>query len=1210
MKFKDLVRSGYSAWVNNSIVRVMKIMVLIMTTFLLQVSAAGFAQKLTFTKQNASLKELFTEIRKQTGFNVFWQEGKVNDAMKINVSFKDAPLDDVLKKTLSGHELSYKIVNQTVVVTKKEKSFLETVTDYLAAINVEGKIVDASTNLPIPKVSVTLKGSTRSVVADDKGNFRFNSLPDEGTLIFSSIGFVTQEVKIRESMEVRMVMATQVLEDVIVSTGYQTVKKSSTTGSFSVLTAKDIESTPSVNLMERIEGKIPGVQVDIRKNTIQIRGVSSYNSTPPLIVIDGFPAINQDLTNISSGLVESSVTYKNQPSTTGNAIISSFNPADIESITFLKDAAASAIWGAKAANGVIVITTKRGRKGPSELNFSATLGVAAPGNFSNLNTMSNAEYIDLERELVDKGFIQDPIANLIASPLNGYRTAPITEAQEWMFKAKRNPIYAGQRDSALNVLANRSNRDQLKDYLLQNAVTQQYNLSFSGGTDNTSYYVSGNYTKDQPVFKSNLGEKYSVLSNMTNRFLNNRVTLTTGINYSYSKSQVNGAALQALSLGTFGLAPYEMLVDANGNRIQKGVAFTTRTSDSLTRVKNLLPWTYNAIDELEYNSTVNSVNSIRVNAALSGDITSWLNLSVSGQIQKGIEDQINLQNENSFYTRNIINSGTSPLNTPVIGTRYGFPKGGIYNNSRINRDDYTLRSQLSANKDWGTDHHFDMIAGTEIRQEKANGSARTLFGYNEDLSTAANVNTLGTAARYFNVFGQTSFMPNPNNTISRTAKRYLSYYSTATYAFKDKYFVTGSARFDDINLLGASRKARATPLWSTGLRWDIRKEGFMNQLNWIDALSLRGSFGKSGNTPSQSANVSTVGLGLTDGYTQLPYATIGYPLNQDIGWEITNMLNGGLDAALFGGRFNFSLDIYRKRTTDLLMSLPINTAYGWSNLNYNAGTLSGNGLDVNMIGYMIRKKDWGWDANFNFSYNTNKITESRITPIPSTGVRLTPGYAVDELFVYRWAGLDNTGKSQIYAADGSIIPSTNYTVKIDDIVSAGRTIAPYFGGFGTSVRYKSLSISARASYNLGHKFLIQNIDQSLYPTGTGFSGLIGNNKSLVDRWRKPGDEAITDIPGLTGVDVNTVNRYMFADLNVRNAGNIRLQQVTLSYKVPKTMLKNTPFIKAINIGATVSNLGLLWVANKEGVDPSYQMTDKFTNLPPTRNYIFNLNLSL
>ncbi|MDO7743984.1 MAG: SusC/RagA family TonB-linked outer membrane protein, partial [Pedobacter sp.] len=625
---------------------------------------------------------------------------------------------------------------------------------------------------------------------------------------------------------------------------------------------------------------------------------------------------------------------------------------------------------------------------------------------------------------------------------------------------------------------------------------------------------------------------------------------------------------------------------------------------------NLLPWTYNAIDELDYNNNVNSVNSIRVNAALDGKVTNWLKLSIAGQIQKGIEEQGNLQNENSFYTRNVINDGTSPLNTAVVGTRYGFPKGGIYNIGRINRDDYSLRAQFSVDKNWGTDHHFDMIGGTEIRQEKASGSRQTLYGYNEDLSSSVNVNTLGAAGRYYNVYGNTSSMPTPNNNISRTAKRYLSYYSTATYAFKGKYYVTGSARFDDINLLGASRKARATPLWSTGLRWDLRKEGFMDQLNWIDALSLRGSFGKSGNTPSQSANVSTVGLGSTDGYTQLPYSTIGYPLNQDIGWEITNMLNGGLDAILFGSRLNLSLDIYRKRTTDLFMSLPINSAYGWTSLTYNAGTLSGNGVDVNMIGYILRKKDWGWDANFNFSYNKNEITESRITPTASTGVRLTPGYAVDELFVYRWAGLDNTGKSQIYAADGSILKSNNNTITLNDIASAGRTIAPYFGGFGTAVRYKSLSISARASYNLGHKFLIQKIDPSLYPTGGGFSGLIGNNKALVDRWRQPGDEAFTDIPGLTGVDVNTVNRYMYSDLNVRNAGTVRLQQVTLSYRVPKTVLKNTPFIKAVNVGATVSNLGLLWTANKEGVDPSYQMTDKFTNLPPTRNYVFNLNLSL
>lgn len=1211
MKFQDLIRSGHSAWVNNSIVRVMKIMVLLMTTFLLQVSAAGFAQKVSFNKNNASLKELFTEIRKQTGYNVFWQENKVNDALTFNASFKNIPLEEVLNSVLPQQQLNYKIVNKTVVVTKRERTLVEKVTSFFTNIIAEGKITDGETGKPIPNVTVTLKGSTRSVVADEKGFFRFSGLPENAILQFSSIGYKAHEASAAEAMLIRMTAIAQTLEDVVVSTGYQNIKKGSTTGSFSVLTAKDIESTPSINLMERIQGRIPGVQIDVRTNTIQIRGTSSYQNQPPLVVIDGFPSLNKELTKVASGLIDPNPTNTNQPSTTGNSIISSFNPADIESITFLKDAAASAIWGAKAANGVIVITTKKGKKEKSDINFSATVGTSAPGNFSNMNTMSNAEYIDLERELVDKGFIQDPVANLIASPANGYRTAPVSEAQQWMFKAKRNPIYAAQRDSALNVLANRSNRDQLKKYLLQSAVTQQYNLSFSGGSDFSTYYVSGNYTKDQSVFKGNTGEKYNVLSNLTNNFLNNRITLTTGLNYSYSKSQVNSAALQALSLGSFGLAPYEMLVDENGNRIQKGVTFTTSTSDSLTRTKNLLPWTYNAIDELNYNNTINTSNQIRINTSLNGKVTDWLNINVSGQLQKSMDEQLNLQNENSFYTRNLINTGTNPTNVPITGSRYGFPKGGIYNTGKINKDDYTLRAQFEIRKDWNSKHHFDMIGGTEIRQEKSSGSRQILYGYNEDLSTSVNVNTVGTAARYNTIYaGGTSSIPAPQTGIFRNTRRYLSYYTSATYAYLNKYFITGSARFDDINVLGASRKARATPLWSTGLRWDVTKEDFMKELEWISSLTLRGSYGKSGNNPGQSTNVSTVTLGSTDSYSQLPYSTIGYPVNQDLGWEITGMFNLGLDAGFFNNRAILSVDVYSKRTTDLLMGLPLNSAYGWTSLNYNAGTLSGNGVDMSLFGTFIKARNWDWSADFNFSYNTNKITESRIEPLINTGVRLTPGYAVDNIFVYRWAGLDNTGKSQIYDAKGGIIASNNNTVALEDLASGGRTIAPYFGGFGTTLKYKQLSLYARASYNLGHKFLIQNIDQSLYPTGAGYDGLIGNNQALVNRWRQPGDEAFTDIPGLTGIDINTVNRYMYSDLNIRDAGNIRLQQISLNYNVPKNVFKSTPFIKGIHIGATVSNLGLLWVANKEGVDPSYQMTDKFTNLPPTRNYVFNINLSL
>ena len=747
MKLRNQKGSWLSAWATNQLFRAMKLTVLIMIVFLTQVSAAGFAQVITIKRNNISLKDLFTEIKKQTGYHVIWREGEVNDALTLNAGFKSAPLEVVLTTVLQPRSMTFEIVNKTVILKAKEKSILERVKDYFEEINISGKILDAETNQPIAGVTIKLTGTKKSTVSDQNGLFNFSNVDANASVTITSIGYASRSLAVSESMLVKLTPVSETLQDVTISTGYQQLSKATTTGAAVVITAKQIEETPSINLMERLEGKIPGVQFDLRNNTIQVRGISSYNAVPPLVVIDGFPSVNQDLTNITSGDIQPRPNTKNQPSNSGNAIISTFNPADIESITFLKDAAASAIWGAKAANGVIVITTKKGKKGQSAINFSSTTGFSAPANFKNLNAMTNRQYIELEQELVDKNFIQDPVANLIASPANGWRTSPVTEAQEWMFKAKRNPIYTAQRDSALNVLAGRSNYDQLRDYMLQTAIQQQYNLSFNGGFGNSSYYISGNYTKDRPVFKSNEGEKYSVLSNITNNFLNNRITLTSGLNYGYSRSQVNAAALQALSEGTFGLAPYELMVDANGNRIRKGISLTTRASDSVTRVLNLLPWKYNAIDELDYNNTINTGNSIRINSSIAGKITNWLNLTVSGQLQKSIEEQTNLKNENSYFTRNMINTGTSQQNVAILGSRYGFPKGGIYQAARIFRDDYGLRAQLDVKKDFGTDHQLDVIVGTEIRQEKARGSEQMLYGFNEDLYTSVNVNTIGNTAR-------------------------------------------------------------------------------------------------------------------------------------------------------------------------------------------------------------------------------------------------------------------------------------------------------------------------------------------------------------------------------------------------------------------------------------------------------------------------------
>ncbi|RKR84058.1 TonB-linked SusC/RagA family outer membrane protein [Mucilaginibacter gracilis] len=1204
MKLRDQFRSGHSACLYNQIVRTMKLTILIITSVLLQVSANGLAQKVTFNKKDVTLKQLFTEIRKQTGYNVFWQDGRVDDSQKINADFRNASLEDVLNNVLEPQSLTYSIVNKTVVVKKKEKTFFEKIKEVFSNIDVSGKLIDAETGQPIPYVTVTLKGTNRKVFTNESGTFFFAKVPENGSLVFTSVSYETITKTLSATMVVKLTVRVLKLDDVVISTGYQQIRKGASTGSYSILTDKDIESTPSVNLLERLDGKVPGVHFDVRNNAIQMRSINGYvKNSPPLIVIDGFPAANQNLVNISSSVIDGNPlngnkSYLNpdQPGTSGNAVMDNINPNDIESIAFLKDAAAASIWGAAAANGVIVITTKKGKRNAPSINYSVTVSTSAPGNFSNAKAMTSAQYVELEQEMFNKGFFTDPITD--------FRNAPISEAQEWMFRVKRGTATAAQRDSALNILSNRSNRDQFKKYLLQRATSQQHSLSLSGGGNNNTYYIAANYNKDVPVYRSNYGETYALTSNLSNDFLNKRITVNTGINYQYTKSQVNSAALAALGTGSFGYAPYEMLVDAQGNPINKAVTFTQRVTDSLSNL-GYLPWGYNAVNELNYSNTILSKNSIRLNSAIKGNITDWLNVTVSGQYQRNLANQDFLQNQNSFATRNLINTGTTLSGKTLI---YGVPVGGVYKTSSTTYDDYSVRGQLNINKTFNQ-HHIDFLGGSEIRQYQYTGGTQTRYGYNEDLSTSAAVNP---TVSYATVTRSTSSLGYSDGNIFKDSKRYLSYFALANYSFQNKYFASGSIRFDDYTNQGLDRSQRAVPLYSGGLRWNIHQENFLKDVKWIDGLNLRASIGTGGSIPTAGTSYATISIGSNDPYTTLPTASIVVPANSQLTWETTRTINEGIDAEFLHGRLSLSADIYQKRNYNLLISLPYNATYGFTTLQYNAGDAKGYGEEFIITGQPISTTNYNWTSSFNFSYATNVITDQRLATTNTSGgiAEITAGYPSDNIFVYRWAGLDNAGHSQIYGTDGTVLKSSgSRSVTNADLVYGGRTTPPYFGGWTNTFRYHDLSLIVRATYALGYKFLLTDINTSSYPTGTGFGGLIVNSARLATRWRNPGDEATTDVPGLAGNSFNSVSRFLGADINLRDAGNIRLQQVSLSYRLPQSFTRGQ-YIKAITVGATAANLGLIWRANKDGLDPDYQVTGTYTNLPPSATFLFNLNVSL
>jgi TonB-linked SusC/RagA family outer membrane protein len=1195
----------------------MRITAFFSLALVLHVSATGLSQAITFSGKNVSLEKVFNTIKKQTGYVVFYDQSMISNLPAVSLDVRHLPLVSFMQVLLKDAPLSYSFEDKTIVISRKvivrkEKEGPAAAPDTTRKPQlVLGQIKDEQ-GKPVPQVAVLIQPLNKYALTDEHGIFRFPAIPPGNyILVCTHISFEKKEKKIRVGnerfqTEIDMRLGVSQDEEVMVNTGYQKMKKENATGSYSVITSKEIEQTPSVNLMERLEGKVPGVMFDVRNNKIQVRGVSSFglNSVAPLIVIDGFPYIDQQLTDITASNFADGNTSANPinptpPTYSGNSILSSFNPSDIESINFLKDAAATAIWGAYAANGVIVIETKKGRRNTlPTVNLSTTLSTSAPANLNSINAMNSKDYINLEQELFDKNFYIDPTT--------GYRNPAVSEAVDWMFRAQRGEVTAAQRDSALTVLSGLSNKGQLKKYLLQQVVSQQYNLSVSGGGENNSYHVSGNYTKDRPVFKSNHAESYFLTSNMSNDFLNRRLNLSTGLNYTYSKNTLNTAALDGISDGTLGLSPYDMLVDASGNPIERGLTFTKHVSDSLQALEHL-PWTYNPIDELNYNNTIDTKTAIRVNMALTGKITDWMNVQVSGQLQRNIEEQDNLQDLNSLSTRELVNTGTSIVNGKLV---YGVPKGGVYKISNANSEDYGLRAQLNINKRWDGIHQLTFLAGSEIRQTKATGTKQTKYGYDPILSTSVAVNpTVSYQTMYPYV---TETLGYSDGNIYESRKRYLSYYSNANYSYLDKYSLSASARFDDYSMVGVRRSQRGTPLWSAGAKWDLKKENFMRPVKWVNDLALRVTYGSAGSIPNSATAFTVIGYGQVDAYSQLPYATIYSPGNPTLTWQTTKTFNVGTDAELFQSRLSVSIDIYNKRSNNIYASFPYNATYGFSQLSYNTSNMNNHGIEVNLTGQIIRLKNWKWISNFNFSYNTNKITDDRFplnTSLAASNAIIT-GYPTDNLFVYRWAGLDNTGQSQIYNAKGDKLKANTYpTVALADEKYAGRTTPPFFGGFTNTAVYKNWSLSARMVYYMGHKFLKQDINSSNYPTSTGFTGRLSTSQELVHRWRNPGDEAFTNVPGVSGISSNSIPWYNGSDINVRDASNIRLQQVTLSYSMPPSLMSKLAVFKAATISGSATNLGIIWRKNKDGIDPDYVRTDEYNNLPPTVNYVINLNFT-
>ncbi|MBO9632915.1 MAG: SusC/RagA family TonB-linked outer membrane protein [Chitinophagaceae bacterium] len=1173
----------------------MKLTMILLTAAFLTVSAKGVSQKINYKAENAPLEKLLEIVKKQTGYIFLYDESLMKQTKPVSVTANNMPLDQFLKAMFAHQGIEFTFFNKSILLTAEPASVPVPVISPLFLFPVTGVVADCN-GAALSGATILVKGSNRSAVTDGSGRFVINVNVND-VLRISFVGYEAKECKIvsattalvqsfqqggrkgdvketniSNGLQLCLAPSAEAMQEVsVVSTGYQILPKERSTGAFGQLSGAEVRKKATPNIVDRIEGTISGVLVNITqtdaglinsnsRSSIRVRGRNTINANQnPLVVVDGFPT-ELDLRFI--------------------------NPDDIENITVLKDAAAASIWGARSANGVIVIETRKGSYNKGwNINYSSTLNWTGKPRLDYQPILNAAEEIDLEEEMISKNVLADPFA----------QTNPPTAtlASDILFRFKHGMITAEEKEAALNALRGRDFRDQYKKYLLQQPFNQVHSISLSGGERFSKTYLSASYTNEKPNAVGDKAQRITVDATHTLNFLKN-FTFSSNFNVAMVKETRNGFGITALAPGPNTFMPYDQILDDKGNRVpQYRNYYRTRIDDLVA--KGYLPWTFNYLDELENRDITNRDNTYRLNFGLDYKVIKGLTVGVKYMLEKDYVKTRNYSNPNTYNARNRINSATSINSSGALV--YGIPKGGILEETASEVNHYNLRGLINYSRDFGADHHIDAVAGAEMREYLITTSGNTRYGYNDRDLTSVPV-AYGT--RYTAAVTNSQVLLSDPSFNTEDKDRYLSYYSNIAYTFRNRYTITGSARMDDSNLFGADSKYRATPLWSIGGAWKINRETWFHQ-SWIDLLNLRMTYGVNGNVDKTTSPFLIATITANDFNLGQSYANISNPSNPYLRWEKTTTLNMGLDFAALNNRISGSIDYYHKKNTDLLGPAAVNPTLGFTRVTVNTADLKGKGFELTLNGKIIDRKDFGWESRITFAWNTNEVVKTDLQLNTSSYYlsQTNPivGDPLDRLYSYRWVSLDAKGQPQVLDENGKPIDVTKSITSKDALVYSGRTVPPYFGGWNNTFTWKGFELSALFTYKLGHIYR--------YPSGGNYSSYITQkrmNKDVASRWRKPGDEAFTNVPGLPSLNqASNYSWYEQSDLLIRKADHLRLRELMLMYNLPQKMLGRT-FMKGVQLSLQGRNLWI-WTAGNDGIDPDFIPYETQYNLPPAASLI-------
>lgn len=1080
-----------------------------------------------------------------------------------------------------------------------------------AQVKVSGNVVDDKGEALLGAViQVKDAGSSVYAVTDLDGNFEIAvKNPSKAVLCVSMVSMISQEISLdgRTSVQVVLMPDSELLEQVVV-TGYQTTSKRELASAVTIIKSDDIKVSGVMSIDQMLQGQVAGMSVTQTSGSpgaaakIRVRGTSSIiGNKSPIWVLDGVildEAVDVDHSDLSGDDAEYLV---------GNAI-AGVNPNDIESITILKDASATAIYGIQAANGVIVVTTKKGKSGRARVTYSGNVTLQQRDSYRRLNLMDAYDRIILSRDINAAGLHYERTPSSLTIGYEGLLNQYLSRSLD-----------IDQFKQALDDMAH-MNTDWFS-LLYRNAVTQSHAVGVSGGTDNTTYYVSVGTDIQPGTARGEQVNRYTALAKLNSWIVPKKVYIGLQLNASLTdNSGYNGVNPKTYAYKTARTIP---AYDKDGS------FFFYEPYQSLGSGKDA--YAFNVLDEIDHTGMTSKATQITAKLNFQWNIFKFLRYELQGSYAMSQNlrnawmdaDSFNVASIRSYSNSYYVDVNTEEWNESPL------PQGGVLSYSNNTVATWDIRNQLTWNQELGTGHVVSVMAVNELRSAKTDALSGSWYGYMPE--RGKTISPSMTEAYLTKVKGG-SFLP----VITDNVRNVVSFRGVASYSYKDRYIFNSSISMDGSNQFGTNPKYRFLPIWSVSAKWAISEEQFMKGFKPLTYLALRLSYGTQGNVDSATSPDLVLRIGSIDGDTGLATNTVTYWPNADLRWEKTTSYNGGIDFSFFGNKLSGTVDAYHKVGTDMIMNKTISGVNGITTYKINSGDMNNSGVEVSLAGYPVQKRDFALSLNFTYGYNVNKLVRAD-TALGSisvsqklSGAALLEGVPIGTFYSYDFAGLDHeTGLPIFRDKDGSSTVHIgskdypNYTLYESEVglVRSGSINPVGTGGFGFGIRFYNFHLNGSFTYTFGAAGRLPAIYNGSY--SKVFDPEFNMTTDIKRRWREPGDESRTDIPVLyddysydglrlretdpsKGSIIKGVAMYDMSTARVCRTDNVRLRMLSLSYNFPKQKLERMK-INSLSLRLQATNLFIIADRRWQGFDPELGQS---ATTPIPRTYTFGLNITL